>query len=98
MTRDPLPQLEFSTPLCPLCETETRFEPGVGFLCDDCNAAWNEDGAFDEFTDSAEQCPETRVNEWTGRTFRCQLAAGHTGDPLLHMNAAVLPWRQGGAS
>lgn len=90
--RPPPPELEFTTPDCPICLKPTDFNEG--FDCNNCGAHWAEHGNdVGEWDDQkAVQCTGA-VAPWRGSTdfpklaadeFRCFLAEGH--EPKEHTN------------
>ena len=67
--------LEFLTPLCPLCTEYTNSYPD-GLQCDRCGIAWDSDGTNPERLDpDAKQCPSLYRPH-----HRCS-HPGHTDEP-----------------
>lgn len=84
------PDLEFETPVCPICLTNT-YHDGDGWYCRHCHVWWDNDGQSGRWGEPNEQGCASTV-EWfnTDRLsaeherirhlrYRCILGEGHSG-------------------
>lgn len=95
--RPPPPELEFTTPLCPICLDPTEFNDG--FDCNTCGAHWPECGnnVGEWHNPEAGQCTSV-IAPWrddpehpklADHEFRCYLAEKH--EQKKHTNPEYVP-------
>ena len=93
MTRTPPPELEFSSPPCPICENETGCDSD-SFWCTECGITWDAQGGHPEWDDPDEaQCESTDYYTPLNRTHRCLKAAGHELPAHRRVTDLVRPGR-----